>query len=103
MRDLGLLESAAGVPKNRWAYGSEEDLLSLAAALLFAVARNHPFEQGNKRTAFLAFDVMLKANGFALDIEDMATVADEIVAVIEHKVDEAAFAERLRPHVVPRG
>lgn len=51
--------------------------------------------------AGLAF---LELNGFQLEGElDSAHFADAFVAVIEHKVDEAAFAERLRPHVLPRG
>ena len=97
------MESAAAVPLNRWAYADEQDLVLLSTALMVAVARNHPFEQGNKRTAFLAFDVMLKANGWGLAAPDHVSFAEDMVAVIEHRLDEGAFAERLRPHVLPRG
>ena len=103
VRDSALLDSAAAVPKNRWAYGGEDDLVALAVALLFAVARNHPFEQGNKRTGFVAMDVMLQANGLRYDGEDTVELADAVVAVIAHQAEEAAFAERLAPHVRPAG
>lgn len=103
IRDIGLLESAWAKPQNRWAYEGERDLVRLAVALMAGVAQNHPFQQGNKRTAFAAGLTFLDENGFELDAQlDSADFADAFVALIEHKVDEAAFAERLRPHVVPR-
>ena len=104
LRDPGLLESAWAKPINRWAYEGEEDLVRLAVALMLGVAQNHPFQQGNKRTGFEAGLAFLGANGWRLErATDSAALADAFVALIEHKVDEAAFAERLRPHVVPRG
>ena len=104
VRDLGLPESAWAKPQNRWAYEGEGDLVGLAVALMAGFAQNHPFQQGNKRTAFAAGVTFLDENGFDLDPAlDSAHLADVFVGLIEHKVDEAAFAERLRPHVVPRG
>lgn len=104
LRDGGLLESAAHKPLNRWAYEQEVDLVRLAVALMTGVAQNHTFAQGNKRTAFEAGLAFLGANGWRLDrTVDSAAFADSFVELIEHVVDEAAFAERLRPHVVPRG
>ena len=103
VRDAALLDSAAAVPENRWAYGGEDDLVAFAAALLFAVARNQQFEQGNKRTGFVAMDVMLQAKGLRYDGEDIVELADAVVAVIAHEADEPQSAERLRTHVRPAG
>jgi death-on-curing protein len=58
VRDMSGLESAIGRPINHWHYG-ETDVVALAVALLLGVARNHPFLQGNKRTAFAAADYFL--------------------------------------------
>jgi len=52
VRDASTLESALGRPRNQWAYG-ETDLCALAAAYAYGVARNHPFVDGNKRTAWV--------------------------------------------------
>lgn len=62
LRDAGLLESALDRPRNRWAY-EQGDLPMLAAAYAFGIARNHPFVDGNKRTAFAAMMVFLRING----------------------------------------
>jgi death-on-curing protein len=66
LRDLGLLESALARPHNKFAYG-ETDLASLAAAYAFGIARNHPFVDGNKRSAFAAIIVFLGLNGVEFD------------------------------------
>jgi death on curing protein len=66
MRDEGLLESAMARPINKFAYG-ETNPASLAAAYGFGIARNHPFIDGNKRTAFASLIVFLGLAGFELD------------------------------------
>src|ERR1051326_6019571 len=66
IRDLGLLESALARPQNKFAYG-ETDLAALAAAYGFGIARNHPFVDGNKRTALAALIVFLNLNKLDLD------------------------------------
>ena len=50
----GLLESAIGRPRNRHAYDEERDVVVLSVSLLFGLAKNHAFQQGNKRTATAA-------------------------------------------------
>lgn len=85
-----LLESALDNPKNKFAYG-EKDMLSLAMALLLALARNHPFLQGNKRTAFLA------AENNAADDEELAEM---IIECIEDDTLSGALEEYLRAHIV---
>ena len=62
LRDVGLLGSALDRPRNRWA-NEQGDLPMLAAAYAFGIARNQPFVDGNKRTAFAAMMVFLRING----------------------------------------
>lgn len=67
IRDRGLLESAVGNPLAT--FGGEDlypGLLAKVAALLYGVARGHPFVDGNKRTAFVAAAVVLRKNGLRL-------------------------------------
>lgn len=64
LRDLGLLESALDRPRNKYAYG-ERDIAALAAAYAFGITRNHPFIDGNKRTAFLTTMIFLERNQFS--------------------------------------
>lgn len=65
LRDAALLESALARPQNLHAYG-ENDVHVLAAVYAEAVARNHPFVDGNKRTAFATADLLLFDNGHQL-------------------------------------
>lgn len=65
VRDIGMLESAVGRPVNQWHYG-ENDPAALAAAYAFGVARNHPFIDGNKRTAWVVARLFLALNGHSL-------------------------------------
>ena len=99
-----LLESAWAKPANRWAYEDETDILRLAVTLMVGVAQNHPFRQGNKRTGFGGGLALLHLNGYGLD-RSLASLAmaDAFIALIAHQMDEAAFAELLRPHVVEHG
>ncbi len=62
IREFGMLESALGRPRNKWAYG-ETDLARLAAAYGYGLAKNHPFVDGNKRAALLAIVTFLGLNG----------------------------------------
>lgn len=62
LRDEGALESALGRPLNKWAYG-ETDMVALAAAYAYGIARNHPFVDGNKRVSFIAMVAFLRLNG----------------------------------------
>ena len=66
IRDAGLLNSALARPQNLHAYG-EEDCFQLAACYAEGIARNHPFVDGNKRTAFQTADLFLALNGCDLD------------------------------------
>jgi death-on-curing protein len=101
VRDLGLLESALARPRNAFAYG-EEDIVVLAVALMDGVSRAHAFEQGNKRTAFAAMRLFLRANGFDTDFDDTVDWADEMVRLLEHHSSEDEFTNLIRPFVVER-
>jgi death on curing protein len=66
IRDDGLLESALARPLNRAGY-ADPDMAELAALYAIAVARNHPFVDGNKRTAFAALFMFLALNGMEFE------------------------------------
>ena len=63
--DLGLLESALYRPQT----GYYRDLIEMAAAMFESLIMNHPFVDGNKRVAFFATDVLLRLNGYKLQVE----------------------------------
>src|SRR5262245_34957084 len=62
LRDEGMLRSALERPLNKWRY-EQSELADLAAAYAFGLAKNHAFVDGNKRIAFMAMMVFLRANG----------------------------------------
>ena len=66
IRDEGLLEPALGKPRNAFAYEANCDLFRLAASYAFGIARNHPFIDGNKRTALVVSLSFLLLNGFRI-------------------------------------
>lgn len=96
----GLLGSAQAKPINHWYYG-EDDIVALAVELLFGIARNHCFEQGNKRTALLAAGLFLEYNALMLMIEDSEHFADLIVEALMGDIAGQQFADILRRHVQP--
>ena len=69
IRDLGLLQSALARPQHLVAYG-KPDVAALAAAYGYGIARNHPFMDGNKRTAFTVTELFLTLNGYELLADD---------------------------------
>lgn len=97
LRDLGLLQSAMGRPQNLVAYG-DPDAASLAASYAYGIARNHPFTDGNKRTAAVTALLFLELNECPFNIGE----ADLVVMVLalaagELSEDEVAgwFRERI--------
>ena len=73
LRDAGLLESALARPQNLAAYG-EPDAADLAASYAFGLARNHPFVDGNKRTALVVCETFLIDNGWDFEASDAELV-----------------------------
>lgn len=100
VRDPGLLDSALARPQNLVAYGSP-DAADCAAAYGFGIARNHPFIDGNKRTAFVCAELFLVLNGHELVADDLSCVTT-MLAVAAGELNEAAFAAWLRQHTVKR-
>ena len=78
------------------AYG-QPDVAELAAAYGFGIARNHPFVDGNKRTAFVAVELFLDLNGCRLIAEDAACVLT-MLALAAGDIDETTFAGWIRSH-----
>lgn len=96
MRDEGAFLSALDKPRNLFAYGQPEpDLYALAAAYGFGLARNHPFADGNKRTALIAMRLFLKVNGaeFSATSEEKYRM---IVALAAGDLLESEVADWLR-------
>lgn len=77
-RDLGLLDSALRRPQS----GYYADVIEQATALWESLSQNHPFVDGNKRTAFAAMHVFLNLNGFEI-VSYPQAVAQDIVAMYE--------------------
>ncbi len=100
IRDRGLLESALARPHSLRAYG-DPDLCSLAAAYAFGIVRNHPFVDGNKRTAFVVCLLFLALNGQVLTASDADSVLNTL-ALAAGDLSEHAFAAWLRAHSRPR-
>jgi death-on-curing protein len=97
VRDDGLLESAFACPRNLADYG-EPDAAALAAAYAYGIARNHPFVDGNKRTAAVVAETFLVLNGFIMT----ATDAELVVAFLElaaGQLAEEELADWFRQHV----
>ncbi len=100
VRDLGLFESALARPQNMAAYG-DPDVAALAASYGVGLAKNHPFIDGNKRTAFVAVELFLALNGHELVADDASCVLT-MLAVAAGTLDEPGFAAWLRTHSRPR-
>lgn len=83
LRDPDLLESALARPRNRAAYG-EPDIAELGALYAIAIAKNHPFIDGNKRTAYVAMETFLILNGCVF----LASDAEAVVAMLDMAAGE---------------
>jgi len=97
VRDEGLLSSALARPQNVAAYGQRPDAADLAAAYAFGLARNHPFFDGNKRTAFVVMELFLSLNGRTLEADD-ADCISTMLAVASGDMAEKDLAAWVRSH-----
>ena len=95
MRDQDLLASALDRPRNKFSYQPNCTLFELAAAYSFGVAKNHPFVDGNKRTAFLCGTLFLELNGlkFVAAEADAAIVIENLAAGLITESDLALWLE----------
>lgn len=99
VRDSGLLESAMARPEHLAAYG-KPDIAVLAASYGYGKARNHPFIDGNKRTAFVAALLFLAFNAYSFQ----ATDSDKVIVILKvaaGEVTEAEFATWIRNNSKP--
>lgn len=99
-RDEGLFDSALARPLKLAAYESP-DACALAASYAVGLAKNHPFVDGNKRTAFIAMELFLWLNGLELVIGDAECVIVTL-SVASSEWDESTLAAWLREHTAPR-
>lgn len=98
IRDAGLLESALARPQNLLHYG-ERDAAALAAAYAFGIARNHPFVDGGKRTAWVAARLFSRLNGaeLAFDKAEATTMMQQLAS---GQLPEEAVAEWFRDRLL---
>jgi death-on-curing protein len=99
IRDEGLLESALARPQNLLAYGSPS-LSELAAAYGFGLAKNHPFLDGNKRTALAAVAVFLDVNGYEL-AAPQAEAVTTVLRLAAGELSEAQLAAWITANIQP--
>ena len=100
VRDEGLLESALARPLNRFAYEGVTDIIDLAATYAVAIASNHPFIDGNKRSAFMALGLFLEENGLRL-VAGTDDAAEAMLAVARGDMTVEALAAWLRSNIAP--
>jgi death-on-curing protein len=97
VRDEGRLASALDRPRNKLGYEPNSDICDLAAAYAFGLARNHPFHDGNKRSAFLAAGLFLALNGYRL-IADQMEAIQTMLDLAAGQLTEDSFADWVRQH-----
>ena len=99
IRDKGALESAVARAPTAYGYGTT-DLFALAAAYAFGIARNHPFNDGNKRTALVASYLFLASNGQDVQI-DQKLAETTFLALAAGELSEDALAGWFRERLAP--
>jgi death on curing protein len=97
VRDMSLFDSALAKPLNVAAYG-QPSAAKLAASYGYGIARNHPFLDGNKRTAFVAVELFLVLNGFRLVADDAQCVLT-MLDVASGQITEDAFAAWIEANI----
>lgn len=102
LRDENILESALARPRQLLSYAPDSDLAALAASYGYGLARNHPYNDGNKRVAFVVMAVFLGLNGLDVTAEE-GDVVTTIVALASGELDENMLADWIRLHSKERG
>ena len=74
LRDANLLESAVNRARMRHSYSPQSTVAQLAAAYAYGIVRDHPFIDGNKRTAYLVAEVFCNLNDWRLDADDVESI-----------------------------
>jgi len=105
LKSVALLESAAAAPRQLLHYRGTSDLLRIATHLANAIVRNHPFVDGNKRTATVAMLEFLLLNGSEVDLPDTAErqpLADLMEQLASGQIGSEELAAALRPALQER-
>ncbi len=100
LRDENGLESALVRPRNKWYYEHDTDLASLGAAYAFGLARNHPYNDGNKRVALVAMLTFLAINGRDFNADDDG-VLTTMLALAAGRITEPELATWIRARMSP--
>lgn len=100
LRDSGLLESAVARGAQVLAYSSADDIIEAACAIGEGIIRNHPFVDGNKRTAFATIVSTLAVNDCRLEMEPVDAAQAMVDFAAKHLTSEE-FRILLRAHAVP--
>jgi len=99
LRDENALESALARPRQKWSYEPETDLASLGAAYAFGFARNHPYNDGNKRIALLSMLTFASINGYDVEADD-DDILTTMLGLASGRITEAELAAWLRSCLV---
>jgi death-on-curing protein len=104
VRDENALESAVGRPRNIQTYTGVTSIPHLAATLPWAILRNHPFADGNKRTAFAALTIFLDRNGYELKCTEVEETGMILRAAASEITEEQwiAWVERVAAPLAPQ-
>jgi death on curing protein len=94
LRDLGLLDSAIARPRNYYLYEGA-DIVRLAAAYSYGICQNHPFMDGNKRTAFVVMVAFLKTSGCAFRASQVEVV-NTMMQLADGKLSEEDLIDWVR-------
>jgi len=99
IRDESLLKSALGKPRNMYIYGEPlPSIAALAASYAYGIIKNHPFIDGNKRTAFVVCLLFLQLNGIILR-SGQKEKYEIFLHLAEGKVSESDFAEWIEENI----
>jgi death-on-curing protein len=100
LRDANALEAALARPRQKQTCDRAIDLADLAAAYAFALAKSHPYTDGNKRVAFVVAEVFLELNGYDVDRDDAEAVLT-MTALADGSLSEESLAQWFRAAMVP--
>jgi death on curing protein len=96
IRDLKALESAMGAPQASFNGEFLMDIFEMAATYLNSIALDHPFLDGNKRTALASSLTFLFINGFEIDEQTDFELADKTLDLVARKISKSDFAQHMK-------
>jgi death on curing protein len=102
VRDMGLLESAIAQPSAT--FGDKflhPSIADQAAVYLYHLAKNHPFVDGNKRTAYAVMETFLELNGYTLPMSNEETY-ELVIQVAQSDISKEELTAKLKGAIVPK-